>query len=82
MPKALERHAVPPNLSMQRILCRAQVAQLYGISLPTLNRLRRAGKLPPAIQLSERRIGWRVHDLIEHLKAQPPAGASASRAET
>jgi len=64
---------LPESLMVERIL------GLCGVSLPTFNRLGRAGKLPPAIQISERRIGWRVPDLIEHLKAQPLVDSSTSR---
>jgi predicted DNA-binding transcriptional regulator AlpA len=64
---------LPASLTLERILSAAQAAQFIGVSLPTFKRMRRAGKLPPAIQLSERRIGWRVGGMIEHLKAQPVA---------
>ena len=70
---------LPANLTPERILSVAQGAQLYGISIATFRRLKRAGKLPPPLQLSERRIGWRVRDLIEHLKAQPLADSSTCR---
>jgi predicted DNA-binding transcriptional regulator AlpA len=71
---------LPANLTSERILSVAQGAQLYGISIATFRRLKRAGKLPPPLQLSERRIGWRVRDLVEHLKAQPVADMRAFRA--
>jgi predicted DNA-binding transcriptional regulator AlpA len=69
---------IPDILTPERILSVAQGAQLYGISVATFRRLKRAGKLPPSLQLSERRIGWRVRDLIEHLKTQPLADTSTS----
>ena len=69
---------LPANLTPERILSVAQGAQLYGISIATFRRLKRAGKLPPPLQLSERRIGWRVRDLIEYLKAQPLADTTTS----
>ena len=70
---------LPDSLTPERILSAEQAARFIGLSRPTLNRMKRAGKLPPAIQISERRIGWRVRDLIEHLKAQPLADSSISR---
>jgi predicted DNA-binding transcriptional regulator AlpA len=70
---------IPDSLTPERILSVAQGAQLYGISVATFRRLKRAGKLPPSLQLSERRIGWRVRDLIEHLRTQPLADTRASR---
>jgi predicted DNA-binding transcriptional regulator AlpA len=69
---------LPDSLTPERILSAAQAAQFIGLSRPTLNRMRRAGKLPPAIQISERRIGWRVRDLVEYLKAQPLADTRAA----
>jgi len=60
---------LPDSLTPERILSAAQAAQFIGISRSTFTRMRRAGKLPPSLQLSERRIGWRVRDLIEHLEA-------------
>ena len=70
---------LPDSLTPERFLSAAQAARFIGLSRPTLNRMKRAGKLPPAIQISERRIGLRVRDLIEHLKAQPLADSSISR---
>lgn len=58
---------LPETLDAERVLSARQGAELLSISLATYRRLHRAGKLPPAIQLSERRLGWRVRDLIEHI---------------
>ena len=68
------------SLALERILSAAQAAQLYGVSIATFRRLMHAGKLPPPLQLSERRIGWRVRDLIEHLKTQPLSKRSGTAA--
>jgi predicted DNA-binding transcriptional regulator AlpA len=59
---------IPDFLQQERILSVRQAAELFGVSVATFRRLHWAGKLPPAIQLSERRLGWRVRDLIEHLE--------------
>ena len=58
---------LPQSLDEHRVLNARQGAELLGVSLATFRRLHAAGKLPPAIQLSERRLGWRVRDLLEHL---------------
>ena len=58
---------IPDFLQMERILSVRQAAELFGVSVATFRRLHWGRKLPPAIQLSERRLGWRVRDLIEHL---------------
>lgn len=73
MSKRIERIHLPADLAPERILSAAQAADLYGVSLATFNRLRRAGKLPPPIQLSERRIGWRARGLLESLSKLEPA---------
>jgi predicted DNA-binding transcriptional regulator AlpA len=73
---------LPDSLTPERILSAAQAAQFIGLSRPTLNRMRRAGKLPPAIQISDRRIGWRVRDLVAYLSAQPLADMSAPSGAT
>lgn len=66
---------LPQSLDEQRVLSARQGAELLGVSLATFRRLHWAGKLPPAIQLSERRLGWRVRDLLEHIAKR--AGAAA-----
>lgn len=58
---------LPDSIAGERILRAQQAAELLGISVATLRRLHWAGRLPPVVRLSERRIGWRVRDLIDHL---------------
>jgi predicted DNA-binding transcriptional regulator AlpA len=57
---------LPPFLEQERILSIKQSAELLGVSVATFRRLYQAGKLQ-TIRLSERRLGCRVRDLIEHL---------------
>ena len=59
---------IPPVLEQERILNAKQAAELFGVSVATFRRRHRAGKLPEAIRLSERRLGWRVRDLVAHLE--------------
>ncbi len=59
---------LPLTLEQERVLSAEQAAELFGVSVSTFRRLHRAGKLPPAVQVSERRLGWRVRDLIAHLE--------------
>lgn len=79
---------LPDFLQQERILDDRQGAQLFGVSIATWRRLDHAGKLPPAIQVSTRRRGRRVRDLLDHLAMRgrltlPPdllnEGLSASR---
>lgn len=55
---------LPFDLGHERILSAKQAAELRGISVSTFRRLYWAGKTPPAIRVSDRRLGWRVRDLI------------------
>jgi predicted DNA-binding transcriptional regulator AlpA len=68
-----ESNALPNALSHQQILTVTQTATLLGVSVPTVRRLRKTKKLPQPIRLSERRIGWRAADLIEHIAAAKAA---------
>lgn len=61
------RTLLPNGLEHQRVLNAQQTAKLFGLSTMTIRRLYWAGKLPPAIRLSQRRLGWRVGDLLQHL---------------
>jgi predicted DNA-binding transcriptional regulator AlpA len=66
---------LPQSLDEHRILSARQAAELLGVSLATFRRLHWAGKLPRAIQLSERRLGWRVLDLLKHLEKRSGVAA-------
>jgi hypothetical protein len=59
---------LPDFLQSERILSRRQGAELIGVSYATYCRQERAGELPPAIWLSERRRGHRVKDLLAHIE--------------
>lgn len=61
---------IPGHLQNDRILSIQQTAALYGVSVSTLRRLRRDGKLPAAIQIGMRRIGWRAGDLLAAIDAR------------
>lgn len=67
--------SLPDFLQRERILSRQQGAKLIGVSYATFCRKERAGELPPAIQLSERRRGHRVKDLLEHIAKRADAAA-------
>jgi predicted DNA-binding transcriptional regulator AlpA len=59
---------LPDNLAPERVLDARQGAALFGVSIATWRRMARAGKLPPAIRLSKRRLGWRTRDLLDALR--------------
>jgi prophage regulatory protein len=47
----------------------------YGIPYTDVHilRLRKAGKFPKPVRLSENRIAWRLSDLIEWIESRPEA---------
>jgi predicted DNA-binding transcriptional regulator AlpA len=56
------------ELALARVLTDEQTRQLLGdISDSTWERMKRAGDIPPATKISERRIGRRLSDVIEWL---------------
>ena len=60
----------------ERVLGARQAAELYGVSITGIpSPVLEAGKTPPPIRLSERRLGWRVRDLLEHLSKRTDAAA-------
>lgn len=59
---------LPAGLDASRILNAHQAAELLGVSVATFRRLHWANKLPPAIQISTRRLGWRVSDLLAYVE--------------
>ena len=67
--------SLPNSLGLERILSAHQAAELLGISVATFRRQYWAGKTPSAVQVSDRRLGWRVRDLIEHLAKRGKAAA-------
>jgi predicted DNA-binding transcriptional regulator AlpA len=67
---------LPDAFNNARILSAKQMAELWGVSLSTLRRLHSRGRLPPAIQLSERRIGWRAGDALAALASRSRGDAA------
>ncbi|MEF2548995.1 hypothetical protein VQ045_17690 [Aurantimonas sp. E1-2-R+4] len=60
---------LPPDLARHRVIGSAEAAAICNISLPHWRRLYRAGKAPAPIRLSERKLGWRVGDLLNWMSA-------------
>ncbi|WP_116529385.1 AlpA family transcriptional regulator [Microvirga sp. KLBC 81] len=61
---------LPADLNRHRVLSAAEAAAFLNLSLPHFRRLYRSGAVPPPIRLSERRLGWRVGDLIVWIEAR------------
>jgi predicted DNA-binding transcriptional regulator AlpA len=68
------------EFELDRVVSEAQAAKILGYSKDTLRREFRAGRAPPRVRLSDRRIGYRLSVLYAFLEArteQPGARASA-----
>jgi predicted DNA-binding transcriptional regulator AlpA len=63
-------------MARDAILSARHVARWLGLSRPTLFRLRRDGRGPSFIQLSERRVGYRASSVERWLKAHELTVAS------
>jgi predicted DNA-binding transcriptional regulator AlpA len=57
-------------LDAVRVVDEPTAAKLVGISRDTWKRMRQRGEIPPVIQLSPRRIGYRIVDLKAWLDAR------------
>jgi predicted DNA-binding transcriptional regulator AlpA len=58
------------GLDAVRVVDEPTAAQLCGVSLRTWDRMRARGETPPITKLSERRIGYRILDLMQWLDAR------------
>jgi predicted DNA-binding transcriptional regulator AlpA len=54
-------------LEFQRVVSEPEAASIIGVSLPQLRRMRRQRAGPDYVQLSERRLGYRISALIKFL---------------
>jgi hypothetical protein len=76
---ALLPYKTGPPISVERleglgplaVISRQTAATLLNISIDTLRRMERAGTAPKRVQLSPRRIGFRVCDLRAYIEALP-----------
>ena len=58
---------VVEEMQGDRVLSRRQVADLLGISLPTLWRLVKRGDFPRPFRISPGRVGWRARIVLQWL---------------
>lgn len=56
---------LPPEIARRRIMKTRDAAAFCGLSVNTLRNMREAGTIPAPLHLSERRIGWRIGDLLD-----------------
>lgn len=66
-PRASARQPITPAFLNAR-----QAAQMLGVSERKFAALRRAGLVPPALELGPRALRWRRDELLEHVGAAAP----------
>lgn len=61
---------LPAEIALRRVFNTREAAAYCGLSVVTFRRMHAKKAIPNAIRLSERRLGWRVGDLIEWTDAR------------
>jgi predicted DNA-binding transcriptional regulator AlpA len=72
--------ALPADLAGDRLIRPGHLATLLGVSLGTVYRLVRAGRIPRPRRLSQRVSGWRAAEILPLVRGagglgDPPAAA-------
>jgi predicted DNA-binding transcriptional regulator AlpA len=65
---------------LDRILTETQYARMKNVSRDTIRREFRAGKGPPRVRLSDRRVGFRLRDIIADIAQNTEKPGSRSGA--
>lgn len=71
---AAKLNNLPPEAARSRILESDASAAFWGVSLPHWRRLYRAGKVPAPVKIGERKLGWRLGDLVDGLARRAVSG--------
>jgi predicted DNA-binding transcriptional regulator AlpA len=58
------------SLEHERLISEPEAAALYGFSTDTLRRRTARGEGPRKIKISKRRIGYRLRDVLDDIKAR------------
>jgi len=66
------------SLNELRVLTAAEASELLTVSVPVMERWRRAGIGPRFIRLSVRRVGYRVSDLRAWMTERAEGGQQAA----
>jgi hypothetical protein len=74
-----EPTAAPSPLESHRVVDEPSAAAFINLSAPQLRRLRREGRGPDFVRLSERRIGYRVSSLINFLDSRTVVQSTRAR---
>ena len=68
MKSAIEN--LPEQLALHCVLRASDAARFCGVSVSHFRRLHARGQLPRPIRLGERRLGWRLGDLVKWLQGR------------
>ena len=76
-PPILDTVELPPDVAHQRVLNEREAAKFLSLSPISLERLRKSGSGPRHVQLTERRLGYRISSLLQWLNERAAAGEVA-----
>lgn len=65
--------SLPDSITRHRVLGPEDTAAFLGVTKAQLSRMRAERRLPPPLEFSPRRIGWRVVDLVDYSTAHAHA---------
>ena len=68
--KAWAANRLPEEIALQCVLRASEAARFCSVSVSRLRRLQARGELPSPIRLGERRLGWRLGDLVVWLRSR------------
>ena len=71
---------IPEELAINCVLRTDEAAQFCGVSVSHFRRLYAKGQIPVPVRLGERRLGWRLGDLIDWIKGRRIGQISTHRA--
>jgi predicted DNA-binding transcriptional regulator AlpA len=66
---------LPPEVTRNRIVNKAQVAALIDQHPCQIDRLVKAGRFPPPLKIGARKGGWRLGTVLDHLERAETAAA-------
>ena len=68
-------NSLPVDLGRNRVIDAKSSAAFWGVSLPHWRRMYRCGKAPRPIKVSDRKLGWRIGDLVDALAKRADVAA-------
>jgi prophage regulatory protein len=66
---------------LDRIVGKSEVSKIIGLKSAAIDSLEKAGGFPRRLKIGNRRIGWRLSDVIEWLASLEEVEASAASGE-